>query len=518
MKLAQFSKHLHLGVCFLTLVVASTVVPSANGALLGLDLSDTLITYDSTGTITYDSDTDLFALDATPAAVRFASGIVRFIGDPRSMQIRVLVNEMGSVSSNGTVDDLVLQGSIDYDGDGVADFVDTLTGRVLAFGFEDTGIVTDRYDFLFEATGGLLADLLPHQLIGVTVTSENSSFEGTFDVDFEGRAKGYIGFHCALRNIQGQVYCCRDDQHPFIEQVVVTAFDANGVEVGSAVTDPNGLYVIGGLLPGNYTVVVTLPDGAEACFDTTVEVTTTCEQDGIANFCVCEDAECGPCEGKVTELTLQYNGTLPNARIKVVQKKDNVLVFDDIVQPGETFTVVGTDKHGTLGTEIWIMVNCRFNAKIHTSCSQPIGPGLVRGDFEVISGVSKEGGLLCPVPPLPPEDKCGKCEGKVRRLRLRYRGTIQNAHIQVVQKKDGIVVFDDVVQPGDTFGFVGADKKGTLGTEIMIRVNNRVRARFHTSCSKPIGPGLIQGDFEVIDGDSREGGALCRLRWGSDDD
>lgn len=36
-----------------------------------------------------------------------------------------------------------------------------------------------------------------------------------------------------------------------------------------------------------------------------------------------------------------------------------------------------------------------LNAKIHTSGSKPIGPGLVSGDFEVVEGYSRNGGKLC---------------------------------------------------------------------------------------------------------------------------
>ncbi|MBC8236380.1 T9SS type A sorting domain-containing protein, partial [bacterium] len=220
------------------------------------------------------------------------------------------------------------------------------------------------------------------------------------------------------------------------------------------------------------------------------------------------DDDCDDCEGKVTELTLQYNGTIADANIQVVQKKDDVEVFNDVVQPGEQFTFYGEDKHGTLGTEISIFVNGDLNTKIHTSCSQPIGPGLISGDFEVIAGRSKDGGPLCPVD-VPPDDDCDDCEGKVTELTLQYNGTIADANIQVVQKKDDIVVFDNTVQPGEEFTFVGADKHGTLGTEISIFVDNILNTKIHTSCSQPIGPGLISGDFEVISGRSKDGGLLC---------
>ena len=76
-------------------------------------------------------------------------------------------------------------------------------------------------------------------------------------------------------------------------------------------------------------------------------------------------------------------------------KKKNVMSFDGIVAAGGTFTVVGADKHVKLGSENRILVGDKVT-KIHTSCSQPIGIGLVFGDFEVIAGESLKGEPFCP--------------------------------------------------------------------------------------------------------------------------
>jgi hypothetical protein len=183
-------------------------------------------------------------------------------------------------------------------------------------------------------------------------------------------------------------------------------------------------------------------------------------------------------------------------------------VFDGTVQPGETFTFSGTEPDGKLGSEITIEVNGQVNTKLHTSCSKPIGPGLVSGDFEVVAGRSKDGGPLCPLP--GPDVPCGGCRGGVTSLTLRYNGSTANAHIQVFQKKDRIV-FDGTVQPGETFTFSGTEPDGKLGSEITIEVNGQVNTKLHTSCSKPIGPGLVSGDFEVVAGRSKDGGPLCPM-------
>lgn len=125
--------------------------------------------------------------------------------------------------------------------------------------------------------------------------------------------------------------------------------------------------------------------------------------------------KCAPCDGKVTTLTLRYQGTIANAQVQVVPKHSVVPVFSGTVQPNELFSFSGNDKFGTLGTDIVVKVNGAVNANIHTSCSQPIGPGLVSGDFLVVAGSSRNGGALCPIdqtpPPPPPPPPSGKGEG-----------------------------------------------------------------------------------------------------------
>ena len=122
--------------------------------------------------------------------------------------------------------------------------------------------------------------------------------------------------------------------------------------------------------------------------------------------------ECGECDGKVTELTLLYTGVI-TAFIEVEQKKEGI-IFEGMIDPGETFTFVGQDDKGTMGPWIKLYVDGVLNTTIHTSCSEPIGPGLVSGDFEVIEGYSRNGGRLCPLTP-PPAG--GESAGNMIRLK-----------------------------------------------------------------------------------------------------
>jgi len=223
----------------------------------------------------------------------------------------------------------------------------------------------------------------------------------------------------------------------------------------------------------------------------------------------CDDRDCGECDGKATQLTLRYDGA-SGAQITVEQKKDNVVVFDDFVEANEEFTFVGTDKKGTLGTEIIVKVDGMINTKIHTSCSQPLYIGLVKGDFTIVDGYSRNGGQFCESDNPPGDDKdCGDCEGKITNLTMTYDGDT-DALITVKQKKDNVIVFSETVEAGDEFSFVGTDKKGTLGTEIYLSVDKELNASIHTSCSEPIYIGMSVGDFTIVDGYSRNGGKLCR--------
>ncbi|MCB1054930.1 MAG: carboxypeptidase regulatory-like domain-containing protein, partial [Acidobacteria bacterium] len=241
----------------------------------------------------------------------------------------------------------------------------------------------------------------------------------------------------------------------------------------------------------------------------------------IAEVVFCKEDEpptpCGACDGKVTELTLQYTGT-DTAKVEVYDKKGQVLIFSGDVAPGEEFTLHGFDNKGTLGPEIKVYVNDHFHTKIHTSCSQPIGPGLVAGDFLVVAGESRNGGALCPIDGGGDgggggEPECGACDGKVTELTLEYLGS-STAKVEVYDRRGNVLIFSGDVDPGEEFTLQGFDNKGTLGTEIKIYVNDHFHTKIHTSCSQPIGPGLIAGDFIVVEGASRNGGALCPLDGG----
>ncbi|MCX7736925.1 MAG: T9SS type A sorting domain-containing protein [Candidatus Kapabacteria bacterium] len=107
-----------------------------------------------------------------------------------------------------------------------------------------------------------------------------------------------------------------------------------------------------------------------------------------------DDEDCGRCSGGVTKLTLKYTGN--SANIKIVQK-DGQILYNSYVYKNSTFSFTGKGSYNKMGTEIKIYVNNIYYNYIHTSCSQPIGPGLTVGNFTVVSGESYKGGNLCSI-------------------------------------------------------------------------------------------------------------------------
>ncbi len=237
--------------------------------------------------------------------------------------------------------------------------------------------------------------------------------------------------------------------------------------------------------------------------------------------------DCEECDGKVTELTLQYNGANP-AQVMVKQKNGDVVFPSQLLQPGDVFNIVGTDN-GTFGNEIKIYVDGNENAKIHTSCSKPIGPGLVKGYFEVISGSSKNGGELCPIPPPPPP---GFCEGKVKALLVQYTGEgcilNHNQDLSKVQCAGDAafttpvrIIASDKENLNDSKVKIWFDKNDvTLNSTFWIDATNAGKTKlgsktfvhiydlqgnllqfieFHTSCSQPLDEGDQFGSILMID-------------------
>lgn len=135
------------------------------------------------------------------------------------------------------------------------------------------------------------------------------------------------------------------------------------------------------------------------------------------------EPECGPCKGGLYELTLQYTGAVPNAKVKIVQQ--SLLhgvhnAFTGTLNPGDTFTFTGDPDKGDLGNLLYVFINNRYHFVQKSTCKADLRPGDHIGNFKVAGGVSTQGGFLCPREPENP-DTDETCEdGKPKALTFQY--------------------------------------------------------------------------------------------------
>jgi len=241
-------------------------------SLIGVVPTYPVVAYNNTGVLTYDAAAQTLSVDATPLSFRLSpSTPPRVITSPRDLMLQIRVGNDGALIGGVPGDDLVVTGQVDIDGDGNIDASGVLlTGEVSRFGYEDSGTATDRFDFQFTPTGGALAPYFAASDIGMTLTSESSSFAGDFTVNFTGGAKGNIGLVAPLlSSISGYVYHDSNNDGDRAGEtpisgvlVTLTGTDTLGNSVFlTATTNDDGFYRFADLRPGTYTITETQPAG-----------------------------------------------------------------------------------------------------------------------------------------------------------------------------------------------------------------------------------------------------------------
>jgi uncharacterized repeat protein (TIGR01451 family) len=242
-------------------------------SLIGVTTGYPLTTYDSTGHISYDSSSQAFNLDATPIFFYQTSSSPQrqVTADPVSglcnVQIRINVGQSGNLIGGVAGPDLVVNGSIPTIGSGTL-----LTGEISQFGWYDS-TATDKYDFRFTPTGGILQSYFAGKDIAVTTNSEVSTFTGVFNTNFSGKAKGNIGsVNPLLSSLAGNAYVDTNNNGLFESAlgesgianttVRLTGTNVDGVAVNqTTLTNVNGAYNFANLRPGLYTITETQPAG-----------------------------------------------------------------------------------------------------------------------------------------------------------------------------------------------------------------------------------------------------------------
>jgi len=251
-------------------------------SLLGIAPDLPLIFYNNTGSIDYDASEQAMVVDGDPLIFRESASSPNALFSPGGeVSLQARVDNAGNLLGGVPGDDFVVTGDLDLDGNGTIDASGTLlSGEIVGFGFLETG-ATDTFDFQIEPTGGALLPFWNGQDIGVTLSSENSTFNDSFANDFSGGAKGNIvptgpgtiplpaqlgDFVWHDQNVNG----LQDDGDTGFNGVTVNLFedaDGDGIAepggddggpIASTVTADNpdtgeaGFYLFEGLEPGNY--------------------------------------------------------------------------------------------------------------------------------------------------------------------------------------------------------------------------------------------------------------------------
>lgn len=331
----------------------------AQADLLQLPIGTPQVVTDSGGACGYDAGTGVLTLTGAPTYIYFDAE-----------QSNVSFVDLGMVTISANIDNSgsLVGGTFTLDGEttdwNTSDYFASplLTGTIVAYGIAAPG-TSDLVDFRIQPTGGsLLARYAPGDQIGVQVSLEGSTFNGSFASNWNcARDKFIIG-----------------PTPPPVQETCDLALtkSANPTTIGPIYTPPGH-------------------DKHDDDDDDENERGYSHDDDDPSIYC--------GCRGKVTELTLRYTGTQA-ANVIVTRKPPfSVVLYQGLVQPGAEFTVMG-NYYGpkgfkdTLGTAIEIAVDGGEAVELHTSCSEPIGPGLVVGDFEVVSGKSRKlRKPLCPI-------------------------------------------------------------------------------------------------------------------------
>ena len=163
-------------------------------------------------------------------------------------------------NNNGLMDD----GEALPEGESVI-IVDQQTGSVFANLLTDSegrfaigGLIPGSYTVQYELSDSVIAP----QAGESTFTEENGKLVMK-DIAFmagEQRSDIMLGL-VKLNTIMGRVWVDQGNGTEYLADAVVSLMDAGGAPIASQTTEKNGRYVFSGLMPGQYVVTVTLPEG-----------------------------------------------------------------------------------------------------------------------------------------------------------------------------------------------------------------------------------------------------------------
>ncbi|HVS70368.1 MAG TPA: SdrD B-like domain-containing protein [Phycisphaerae bacterium] len=340
------------------------------GAQLGLPVTSVL---GNPGSLSYTAATHSFDATGAPMSIILSVSPLSApqVLPPSSFDLHIQVDNNGNlIGSGANANDLVVTGSIDVNNDGTPDFTGTLlTGKITAFGSQDSSDPNgDQFDFRFSVTGGALApQYFSSKDIGVTMSVEDSTFNGDFSQDFSALVKGNVGAIPQVSappiSISGHKYIDQtgngltadDKSHP-MSGVTINLYqdtntdgklDTGDTLVTSQKTAADGSYAFTGLAAATYFVTETPVSGyietAPASGVYTVNAAsgdyTGIDFDNYKSTCGCR-CSCG-CGPTLTTATGSLSGTVFNDC-----RADGKFTSGDSGIAGVKITLTGTDLLG----------------------------------------------------------------------------------------------------------------------------------------------------------------------------
>lgn len=185
------------------------------------------------------------------------------------------------------------------------------------------------------------------------------------------------------------------------EAVTLNSFDILDIETSTNATVVNlfdvdlNLLLSKEIMPGgdNSKVTVDLENTADVAFMEII-MNNSGAIDNIALEMEIEE-DCVECDSHIVSLSFRYNrNTSSSVRVETL---DAEVLFDDILELNDEFTISGNAPDGTFTSDLIIFVDDQELTTLATDCSQVIGPNFLIVNLEVIAGETLSGGQLCPV-------------------------------------------------------------------------------------------------------------------------
>jgi len=263
----------------LVALYCGSLAGAAHAALLGVNPGYPQINFVSTdpAAVSYDPASQIFSINALPFNIFFSSSDSgSLIVSNRSLQVQLDTDGNLVYGTNG----FVLTGQFIRVANGMTNNYSgvLLQGDVTAFGYLYSGAV-NQFDLQIHLTAG---ELKPEfdcaDDVAITLTSEASTFTGTFTNQFNGAAKGI----CGPEDITPPAVTCP----PLTSVVTTPATDPNSGNPGFIITYPNP--VVTDNCDPNPTIICDTPSGTFVALNPGDPLTVTCYGiDASGNYSDC---------------------------------------------------------------------------------------------------------------------------------------------------------------------------------------------------------------------------------------